>query len=344
MFNLMFSLKRVEVKYWIGYDEAKAGCSLNAKAFEELMRSNRIAPQAYSTEIFRKSMEGFQIFSNMPTTTRIDHVSIRREQTFSVEAYWIIPIEYDPKDEQSIVLLYAHGGGYISGTLAGYKGLCSEMARKVRGRTLFIDYRFAPEFPFPSQTEEMVAAYRWLNEKEGIDPSRIVILGDSAGGGLTLLATMALLDKNLAPPRAIATWSAWTEIDSVPGGVPSYSYNKEKDVMIPLDITNAVAADATNTMRDDYEARKHPKFSPLYADLKPYAERFPPLLMQAGGSEVFVEDSILFTKKAKEVGINVTLEVFPHMQHIWMLWFEYFEEGDKALQSTANFIKFAHKA
>jgi len=176
------------------------------------------------------------------------------------------------------VILYLHGGGYGLGSVETHRDLIARICRSSRASALAIDYRLAPEHKFPAQIEDATGAYRWLLQ-QGTDPRRIVIAGDSAGGGLTLSTLVSLRDSGVPLPAAGVCLSPWVDLEALGGTIDA---NDRYDY---------ICRRALNQYRkrfvDDANVR-HPLAAPLYADLR----RLPPLLVQAGSAEVLLDDSL----------------------------------------------------
>ena len=239
-----------------------------------------------------------------------------------VSGEWIVP----PNAAPGRVLYYLHGGAYSVGSITTHRWLIGQLARAGQARALAIDYRLAPEHPFPAALEDAVAGYRWL-VAQGYDPSHIAIAGDSAGGGLTLATLIYLRDAGDPLPGAAVCLSPWTDLAATgnslqtrartdpwfdPSGVP-------KTARVYL-------ADA-----DPWD----PLASPLYADL----HGLPPLLIQVGECEILLSDSTRLAEKARAAGVDVTLEVWNGMFHVWQIFAWFVPEGRQAIERIGEFLK-----
>ncbi len=223
------------------------------------------------------------------------------------------------------VILYFHGGGYCIGSAETHRDLVSRMCRAAKARALSVDYRLAPENPHPAAVEDGVAAYRWLR-KQSVPARSIVVAGDSAGGGLTLATLLALRDAGDELPAAGICISPVTDLA------------KEGESMrTKVDLDPTVNPKSSTRYAQMYIGggdTKTPLASPLYATLK----GLPPLLILVGTSEVLLDDSTRFAKKAKEVGLNCELEVWEEMVHIWPFFAAELPEGRQAIDRMAAFI------
>jgi epsilon-lactone hydrolase len=227
-------------------------------------------------------------------------------------------------DEQTIYWL--HGGGYCIGSINTHRGLLARMSAATGARVLAIDYRLAPEHPFPAAVEDAVAGYRWLLST-GIDPEQVVIGGDSAGGGLTVATLVALKDAGERLPSGAVYISPWT--DMVLTGESLIS-KAEADPMI--------TTDGIERVRDAYVGSADPRTplaSPIYADLS----GLPAMLIQVGENEVLLSDSTRLAERAEAAGVNVTLEVWPDMFHVWHFFAEMLPEGQQAIERIGEWVR-----
>src|SRR5437867_1280537 len=227
-------------------------------------------------------------------------------------------------DEQTIYWL--HGGGYCIGSINTHQGLLARISAASRARVLAIDYRLAPEHPFPAAVEDAVAGYLWLLST-GVDPAHIIIGGDSAGGGLTA-ATLVALKADAKPlPAAAVCISPWTDLALTGESLVSKA---EADPMITIEgitrVRDAYLGDADPTA---------PLASPIYADLS----GLPPLLIQVGECEVLLDDSQRLAERAEAAGVDVTLEVWPEMIHVWHFFAAMLPEGQQAIDRIGEWVQ-----
>lgn len=227
---------------------------------------------------------------------------------------------------QAGALLYLHGGAYVAGSPQGYRGLAAEVG-KAAGLPCFApDYRLAPEAPFPAAVEDAVAAYHALLD-QGIPASRIVVAGDSAGGGLTLATLVKLRELGSALPAAGYLLSPWADLACA---VPSMQAKAADDPA--LDQTSLMAMAALYLAGHDAD---HPLASPVNADLS----GLPPLLVQVGSAEVLLGDALLVAERAGHAGTHVQLEVWPEMIHVWQSFHFLLPEGRAALDGAGVFLR-----
>lgn len=239
-----------------------------------------------------------------------------------VPAEWISA----PGAEADRVIYYLHGGGYNIGSIVSHRELVSRISRAAGARALAIDYRLAPEHPFPAAVEDSLAGYRWLLSG-GADPARLVVAGDSAGGGLTVATLVALRDAGDPLPAAAVCLSPWVDME---GLGESMRTKGDLDPMVQyehlLKGASAYLAGADPS---------HPLAAPLYADLS----GLPPLLIQVGTAETLLDDSTRLAKRAKAAGMDVTLEVCDDMIHVFQFFAAMLPEGRQAIDRIGGFIR-----
>jgi monoterpene epsilon-lactone hydrolase len=239
-----------------------------------------------------------------------------------VQAQWLVPAEA----EAGRVVLYFHGGSYLYGSVESHLGLTGNLAKAARARALSVDYRLAPEHPFPAAVEDAVSAYRWLLD-QGFEPGNIVLAGDSAGGGLVVAALVALRDAGEPLPAGAVCLSPWTDLTC-----NSETWTTKADVELVLDL-GATRREARTYLGDVDPAT--PLASPLYADLRD----LPPLLIQVGSDEVLLADATGLADRARQAGVAVTLEVWEGMQHVWQFVATYLPEARQAIEGIGRFVE-----
>jgi acetyl esterase/lipase len=239
-----------------------------------------------------------------------------------------VPGEFSlaPGSDASRVLLFFHGGGYCSGSIASHRRMVTEAGRAARMRTLAAGYRLAPEHPFPAAHEDALKAWRYLRAT-GIAAEHIAVGGDSAGGNLTICLINRLRAAGEAVPACAWLASPWTDLTMSGGSLVT------KDAVDPLIhkpyLEELAAAYAGAADRRDL------LISPLFADLK----GFPPVLIQVGSAETLLDDAVRFARAAGLAGVAVTLEVWPHMIHAWPMWNAKLADGRKALEQAGAFMR-----
>lgn len=239
-----------------------------------------------------------------------------------VPAEWIST----PDAAENHVVLYLHGGGWISGSINTHRDLVARISRTSKSRILILNYHLAPEFPFPAAFDDCISAYKWLLSN-GIKPEDIVIAGDSAGATLTITCLIRLRDEGIELPSAAVSISPLT--DATFSGESFKTKAKLDPFYTPEDCEFMVSQ-----YIGDMDRRK-PLISPLYADL----HGLPPLLIHVGTLELLLDDSVRFAECAKEAGVDVTLEVFKDMPHVFHAFAGVAPEGQDAIEKIGIFIQ-----
>jgi monoterpene epsilon-lactone hydrolase len=224
------------------------------------------------------------------------------------------------------IIYYLHGGGYSVGSITTHRELISRLSRAAAARALAVDYRLAPEHPFPAAVEDSTAAYRWLLAS-GVDPAGVVIAGDSAGGGLTVATLVALRDAGDPLPAAAVCLSPWVDLEGIG---ESMTANAEMDPTIQRE--------DVLTMAKDYLGGADPRTplaAPLYADLS----GLPPLLIQVGSAETLLDDSTRLAELGRSVGVDITLEPWDDVFHVWQAFALLLPEGRQAIDRIGKFVR-----
>lgn len=224
------------------------------------------------------------------------------------------------------VVLYLHGGGYAIGSIKSHRYLMQNISRHSGAKTLGIDYRLAPENPFPAALEDATKAYRWLLA-QGYKPENIAIGGDSAGGGLTLATLINLRDQGDPLPAAGVLISPWADLS---GEADSVTSRAASDPMIK--------PDGLYSLGGQYLNGADPKTllaSPMFAGMN----GLPPLCIHVGGREILYDDAITVAKKARHVGVEVELLDEPELFHVWHAFAPMLEEGQEAVEKIGAFLK-----
>ncbi|WMX17500.1 MULTISPECIES: alpha/beta hydrolase [unclassified Aureispira] len=268
--------------------------------------------------VFRAEKE--KIFSRVPCPKS---VKVKYFNIEGVEAARFIPrkSKYAHK-----IVLYLHGGGYTSGSIKSHAGLIGKIASETGIPHIAINYRLAPEHTYPAALNDAIKAYLWLIEKEHFNPKDIILMGDSAGGGLTLSTLLKIKKMGLENPLAAVVISPWTDL-TVSGD--SALSNPEKDPI--LDVAKAREWGQWYAGNTPLE---HPFVSPLFGDLSD----LPPILIQVGTEEILLSDAVRFAAFAAMKDSDVTLMIEDGMSHVWHFFWQYIPEAKTAIQNIAQYL------
>ena len=228
-------------------------------------------------------------------------------------------------EQTSLTILYLHGGGYVSGSPATHRAVTGHLAARCPARVFALDYRLAPEYPFPAAVDDATAAYRGLLA-EGVAAGDIVIAGDSAGGGLSVATALRLRELAQPLPRALAVFSPWTDLTL------GQLTTDAPEIMLALPWLH----EGANAYVAGGDAR-HPLASPVHADLR----HLPPTLIQVGTDEVLLDDSRRLFERLRECGVRARLEEYPRRWHVFHVHAGMLADADRAFESVAQFIRSA---
>lgn len=223
-------------------------------------------------------------------------------------------------------ILYVHGGAYTTGSLNTHRRHVAQLSAAAGARVLNVDYRLAPEHPHPAAVEDAVAAYRWLVTVGDVAPARVVLCGDSAGGGLAVATLLALRDAGDEPPAGAALISPWTDL--------TFSGDSH-DTRLHLDpmCSRASLTPSAEAYVGAADA-EDPLISPAHGDLT----GLPPLLVHVGDHETLLDDSRMLAERAAAAGVDVELSVVPEMIHVWHVFAGMVPESDVALAVMGRWI------
>jgi len=249
-------------------------------------------------------------------------VTCERVSAGGVDGEWISPANA-PEDK---AILYFHGGGFRIGSVASHRDLIAQVALASGCRVFAINYRLAPEHRFPAALDDALAAYRLMLDR-GLKSHDIAFAGDSAGGNLVLAAMLALRERGLPLPISAVLMSPWTDLAATG---TSYVSRAEADPIHQRPMILALAKDYLGEQGDP----RDPQVSPLYADLA----GLPPLLIQVGDRETVLDDSVMFADKARAAGVDVSLEVWDGMIHVFQMFGAELPEAHQAIASIAQFL------
>ena len=283
-----------------------------------MLRAQRDAtPQIVDPIALRAGMESMT--SLMPLAPDVTH-----EPTAAggVRAEWVSA----PGAHEDRVVLYLHGGAYVMGSINTHRDLAGRISRASGARVLNVDYRLAPEHPHPAAVEDSTAAYRWLIG-EGYDAADLAVAGDSAGGGLTVATLVALRDQEQPLPAAGVCLSPWVDLEGV-----------GESMTTKADVDPMVQREHLVMMAQHYLA-DHPPRTPLAAPLYADLSGLPPLYVQVGTAETLLDDSVRLAERAREAGVDVTLEQWDDMIHVFQAFAPMLPEGQQAIDKIGEYLR-----
>ncbi len=282
-----------------------------------MLKENPLIPEGASLAEMRVGLDSMG--GMFPS---LDDVSSQPVDAGGINGEWFDPDGGD-KDR---VLLYLHGGGYLIGSVQSHRAMIERITKATGARVLAINYRLAPEHPYPAAVDDGVAVYRWLLA-QGYAANRISIAGDSAGGGLTIAVLVALRDAGEAMPGCAVPISPWTDMECSGDSIQSRAAVDpmvQKEILLEMGGVYLNGADP-----------KDPLASPLNADFS----GLPPLLIQVGDAEVLLDDSTRLEAKMKAAGVDVKVEVWGEMVHVWHLFAPMLDKGQEAIDGLGAFVK-----
>jgi monoterpene epsilon-lactone hydrolase len=277
-----------------------------------------LARRQPSIAAMRLSLELGSLFQFLPWGVHLEPFRLE-----GMAAEWIKPEKADSRR----VLLYLHGGGYVLGSLNTHRSVVGALAQRCHMHALAIDYRKAPDFPFPAALNDALLAYRWLLA-QGYRAHDIILAGDSAGGGLVLALLLALRDGKEPLPAAAIGLSPWTDL-VLPTGLIRRVADEE------LQLLEALAIRGWGALYAGGAPLTAALVSPVQADL----HDLPPLLLQTSDAEVLYDDVLKFAAKARCAGVPVTLQTFSGLVHWWHLFWRFLPEARTALDQAAAFTQ-----
>jgi acetyl esterase/lipase len=286
------------------------------KALDQLLRDS---PLDVGGEVAEQRAIFHEMIAAVPTP---EDVSAKSGELGGVP---VVTVE-TPGTDPSVAVLYFHGGAYALGSAADSVGLAADVSRRAAARAISVDYRLAPEHPFPAALDDAVAAYRALLD-EGVPSAKIAIVGESAGGGLVAATLVALNDAGLPQPSSATVFSPWADL-SVSGA----------SATTKAGLDPALTAEALRTRARDYLGERDtatPLASPIFADLT----GLPPLLIQVGSHEILLDDAVRLASRAADHDVQVELQVWPEVPHVFQGFAALLDDADRALLAAAAFIK-----
>jgi acetyl esterase/lipase len=275
------------------------------------------ATNEQSIDVLRKQIVRETRFLKPPKDVQISPTTLA-----GVLGEWLTPSSLVARNK---VMIYLHGGGYVVGSPATHRSFIARVAKACSIRAFSVDYRLAPENPFPAALEDALAVYRQVLN-HGIDPNNILFAGDSAGSGLALATLISLRDSGLPLPAMSVCISPWTDLALTGESIKTCA---DRDPYITYE---------SLLLRDHYVGdndHKSPLISPLYADY----DGLPPMLIHVGTDEVLLNDSTRLATQAKACGVDVQLRIWAKMWHDFPMWAPYLPEANQAIAEIAAFVK-----
>ncbi len=293
---------------------AKTSAHILSAIFRQL--KSRPSFDSIGIRQYRKLLEKSALAFKPDKSVKMESLNIN-----GIQAAWLTPA--DP--HQGRIIMYVHGGGYMAGSITSHRDLAARIAMACKARVLIFNYRLAPEHPFPQGLEDVITVFQWLNDTRG--PShKISLAGDSAGGGLALALLSRLLADKQPLPACIVLISPWIDLECKSN---SHVENREKDPMLSREILEKTARLYTDK----------PLSSPLISPINNDFSGSCPVLIQTGEHEVLADDSKILAKKLKAAGVEVQMEIWEEMFHVWHYFARYLSQGRQAIQHIGDFIK-----
>lgn len=300
--------------------------SFKSKMFNFFVRKGHLFQGRLTKEVFdmdtsiiefrERCEKGARQHSKIP----ID-ITVREQIIEGMKSEWLVP-----KDANlDKVILYVHGGGYVSGSCSDHRGFVAKLAMNTGIQTLIYEYRLAPEYSFPAALDDSVKIYLWLLSS-GFNPESIVIAGESAGGGLCLATLLALKEKKIPLPIAAVAISPWTDLTC-----SSESY-KTKNKFSPAPLNSWTVFSRYYVGDNNPE---NPLISPLFGDLT----GLPPIFINSGVNDELYDDGEKFYLKSKQSGVEINFRAGIGMIHCYPLLAPMFKEATVAMDEIVSFIK-----
>jgi acetyl esterase/lipase len=291
--------------------------SIQSLAVQAIVKSLRSTLFIHKTETNTHRIN-FERLSNITKFPRF----VKKEEVkyAGMDCAWFIPDNYTT----SRTMLYLHGGGYSVGSYNSHRALIARLARATNSRVLAPNYRLAPEHPAPAAVEDALNAFLQLYQ-DGYE--NIFVMGDSAGAGLALALTAQLKKRKLPLPKGLILLSPWTDLTLSGDSIKSKA---DVDALIAPNLLDVFAQKYIGDMDP-----KDPMISPLFADFK----GFPPTFIHVGGFELLLDDSTRLAAKMNKAGVQVELEVWEGMMHVWHFLGGIMPEANRAIDRIGAFVK-----
>lgn len=291
--------------------------SLQAHFYRLFLRWYKYTTNVHApAHVFRAKMEQSAFLAKMPT-----NVAVRKVDADGVPCEWLEPANADNEN----VVFYLHGGAFLAGSPNTHRAMVARIAQASHACALLVDYRLAPEHPYPAAHEDSLAAYRWLL-RNGTAPHNIIIAGDSAGVGLAVSTMVTLRDEGAPLPTAAVFISPFVDMEGT--GESLVTRAKADPYLKPEQKTLLAFYFGEHDRRD-------PCISPLYADLR----GLPPMLLHVGNDEILLSDATRLAERARSNGVNVTLDIWQGMWHVWHFFAPGLPEAVQAIEKLGTFAR-----
>jgi len=297
----------------------------NRHLFKFRLKPDVITRETSTVQLRKGYEEGAKKYGSIPPGIKVSSVTIPLlpEGLF---AEWIHPEgSSDSPTSSDRAIFYTHGGGYVTGNCVDHRMHVAKFVQATGVSALLYDYRLAPEHPFPAGMQDTLAAYRWLLD-QGVLPANIIVVGESAGGGLCLASLLAIRDQGLPLPAAGVALSPWIDLTCTSD---SYKRNARRDV------STLGSWDVWSSYYIGSNDPCHPWISPIYGDL----HGLPTILIEVGDDEIMLDDSVRFAEKARASGVDIHLHIWEGMVHCFPLLAPMFPEATEAWNETIEFIQ-----
>ena len=290
--------------------------SLRSRFWRALLRAAFKERRLSIPELRANGVKNSKMLGGVSKGMKIEKVNLD-----GIQAEWLIPVNASHEK----VILYLHGGGYVTGSIEDHRMMCGLLANSTEAKVLSPEYRLAPEHPFPAALDDSLKVYQWLLD-QGYLSKNIIVAGDSAGGGLSVATVLALKERSGSLPAAVVCLSPWVDL-TLKG--QSHTTKAKAEAMLQTDVLREWALCYT-----DESNLINPLVSPIYGDF----HAFPPLLIQVGSEEILLDDSIMLAEKAWADGVDVTLKVWDGMWHVWQALGELLPENKKTFEEIGEFV------
>lgn len=257
-------------------------------------------------------------------TTEPKQVDYIEDVVGGVEGMWVLP----KQRSESHALLCLHGGGYVLGSMYSHRKLFGHFAKAVECKAFVPNYRCAPEHVHPAQVEDVVSVYQELLAERSLVPGKVAFVGDSAGGALALSGLLLARDRKFPLPAASFAIAPYLDMEALGS---TYESNADLDILGSREATLKFV----ELFLGPHGDRRDPLANPLHADLS----GLPPILIQSGGEDVLLDDSRQFAERAQAAGTDVTLEIWPGMQHVFHFLAGNSAAADEAIAKASSWIR-----